>query len=331
MADNRKTILIVETMAAAGRAVLEDRKDVRIVAFPISSTPDALLDIIRREPRIDGMILGVQKIGPEQVGAAKGLAVVARIGVGYDAIHVPTLTAQGIPLMTTGEANSPSVAEKALYFMLAFAKRGPHMDALVKTGRWADRLKRMPTDINGKTVLVIGCGRIGSRVVKRCNAMEMQVLVYDPYIKPEAIAVLGAEQVKTLDAALPRADYVTVHCPKDDKTTGLIGAAQLARMKPTAVLVNTARGGIVDEMALAEALRENRLAGAGLDVLLDEPPATDHPLLKMDNVLTAPHMAGVTREAFDRMAVQAAKNVLSVLDGHTITANVVNPDALKKA
>lgn len=329
MADNRKTVLIIDTMAAAGRSLLEDRKDVRVVAFPMSTTPDQLLEMMRREPRIDGMILGVQKIGPEQVTASKGLQVVARIGVGYDAIHVPTLTAAGIPLMTTGEANSPSVAEKALYFMLAFAKRGPQLDAMVKSGRWMDRMKLMPTDLYGKTVLVIGCGRIGSRVVKRCNAMEMQVLVYDPFVKPEAIAVMGAEPVKSLDAALPRADYVTVHCPKDDKTTGMIGAAQLARMKPTAVLVNTARGGIVDEMALAEALRGGQIAGAGLDVLLDEPPPNDHPLLKMDNVLTAPHMAGVTREAFDRMCAQAAKNVLSVFDGRTIKDNVVNPDALK--
>jgi D-3-phosphoglycerate dehydrogenase / 2-oxoglutarate reductase len=329
MTDNRKTVLIVDTMAAAGRTLLEDRKDVRIVAFPMSTTTDQLLEIMRREPRIDGMILGVQKIGPDQVTASKGLQVVARIGVGYDAIHVPTLTAAGIPLMTTGQANSPSVAEQALYFMLAFAKRGPQLDAMVKAGRWMDRMKLMPTDLYGKTVLVIGCGRIGSRVVKRCNAMEMQVLVYDPFVKPEAIAVLGAEQVKSIDAALPRADYVTVHCPKDNKTTGMIGPAQLARMKPTAILVNTARGGIVDEMALAEALRGGQIAGAGLDVLLDEPPPNDHPLLKMDNVLTAPHMAGVTREAFDRMCAQAAKNVLSVFDGNTIKENVVNQDALK--
>lgn len=329
MTDNRKTVLIIETMCAAGRQVLEDRKDVRVVAFPVSTTPAQLLEIMRGEPRIDGMILGVQKIGQEQVTASKGLQVVARIGVGYDAIHVPTLSQAGIPLMTTGVANSPSVAEQALYFMLAFAKRGPELDRMVKSARWMDRMKAMPTDLYGKTVLVIGCGRIGSRVVKRCNAMEMQVLVYDPLVNPESIAVLGAETVKSLDAALPRADYVTVHCPKDEKTAGLIGAAQLARMKPTAVLVNTARGGIVDEMALAEALRAGQIAGAGLDVLLDEPPSPDHPLLKMDNVLTAPHMAGVTREAFDRMCVQAAKNVLSVFDKRTITENVVNQDALK--
>ncbi len=328
MTDNRKTVLIIDTMAASGRALLEDRKDVRVVPFPAAITPAQFLDLLKSESRVDAMLLGVQKIGPDQVAASKGLQVVARIGVGYDAIDVPTLTAARVPLMTTGIANSPSVAEQALYFMLAFAKRGPDLDQMVKSGRWMDRMAKMPTDLYGKTVLVIGCGRIGSRVVKRCNAMEMQVLVYDPFVKPEAIAVLGAEQVKSIDAALPRADYVTVHCPKDEKTTGLIGAAQLARMKPTAVLVNTARGGIVDEMALAEALRSGQIAGAGLDVLLSEPPPTDHPLLKMDNVLTAPHMAGVTKEAFDRMCAQAAKNVLSVFDGRTLKENVINQDAL---
>lgn len=327
MADNRKTVLIVKTMPEAGRRLLEAREDVRVLPFALDTKRADLLAMIAAEPRLDAMILGVQKIGPDEIAAAKGLQAVARIGVGYDAIDVPALTAARIPLLITGEANSPSVAEKALHFMLALAKRGTHMDALVRGNRWTDRLSQMPADLLGKTVLIIGFGRIGTRTAKRCHAMEMKVLVTDPHIDPAAISAAGCEPV-TLEAGLPRADFVTIHCPKTSETTNLIAASALARMKPTAFLVNTARGGIVDEVALATALAEGRLAGAGLDVLLEEPPPADHPLFKAPNVLLAPHMAGVTREAFDRMAVQAAENVLSALDGRTIRANVVNTDVL---
>lgn len=328
MTDNRKTILHVRTMPEAGQAVLKARSDVRLVSFPIDITRPALLDLIKSEPRIDGMILGVQKIGPDEIAASKNLAVVARIGVGYDAIDVPALTSARIPLMITGEANSPSVAEKALYFMLTLAKRGPQMDALVRGNRWMDRLKNMPADLIGKTVLVIGCGRIGSRVVKRCNAMEMTVLVSDPFVDPKTIRALGAEPVASIADALPRADFVTVHCPKSAETTNLIDAAALARMKPSAFLINTARGGLVDEDALCAALTGGKIAGAGLDVLLEEPPPANHALFNAPNVLFAPHMAGVTREAFDRMAMQAATNVLSVFDGAPLADNVVNGSVL---
>lgn len=327
MADNRRTILVIDGYSQAGRAPLEARSDVRVVDFPSNMSRAAFLDLIRSEPRVDAMVLGVQAIGPDEIAAAQHLAVVARVGVGYDAIDVPALTKARIPLMTTGIANSPSVAEKALYLMLTLAKRGASMDAMVREGRWRDRMQDMPIDLCGKTVLVIGFGRIGSRTAKRCLAMEMDVLIADPLVAPETIKAAGCEPV-TLDDALPRADFITIHCPKTPETTGLIGSKQLALMKPSAYLVNTARGGLIDEAALANALTHGRLAGAGLDVLLDEPPPTDHPLFKLNNVVFAPHMAGVTREAFDRMAEQAALNILSVFDGKPIAANVVNREVV---
>jgi D-3-phosphoglycerate dehydrogenase len=156
----------------------------------------------------------------------------------------------------------------------------------------------------------------------------MTVLVADPHMEASAITAAGAEPVD-LASGLSRADFVTLHCPKTPQTTNLIDATALARMKPTAFLVNTARGGIVDETALEAALKADKIAGAGLDVLAVEPAKGDHPLFKLPNVLTAPHMAGVTVEAFDRMAVQAAQNVLSVFDGHIDRSNVVNTAVLK--
>jgi D-3-phosphoglycerate dehydrogenase len=186
----------------------------------------------------------------------------------------------------------------------------------------------LPFDLYGKTVLVIGFGRIGSRTAKRCLAMEMQVLVYDPYKPAAEITAAGCEPVTDLEAALPRADFVTIHCPKTPETVGLFNAARMRLMKPTAYLINTARGGLVDEAALLDALASGRIAGAGLDVFEQEPPPVGSALHALPNVIMAPHVAGVTREAVDRMSEQTARNILSVLDGKPIRQNVINQDVL---
>jgi len=177
-------------------------------------------------------------------------------------------------------------------------------------------------------VLIVGFGRIGTRTARRCLAMEMNVLIYDPYKSVADIKAAGYEPVADLDAALPRADFVSIHCPKNPETVGMFGAARIKLMKPTAYLVNTARGGIVDEKALHQALVSRKLAGAGLDVFEQEPPPADNPLLALHNVITAPHVAGVTREAVDRMSEQTARNILSALDGTPIRQNVINQDVL---
>jgi D-3-phosphoglycerate dehydrogenase len=230
--------------------------------------------------------------------------------------------------MVVGIANSPSVAEQALFMMLMLAKRALEMHALVKEGNWASRLGKLPFDLFGKTVLIVGFGRIGTRTAKRCLAMEMNVLVYDPYKSVEEIRAAGCQAVSDLDAALPRADFVSIHCPKSPETVGMFGAARLRRMKPSAYLVNTARGGIVDEAALYAALVSGKLAGAGLDVFEQEPPAVPYPLFELPNVIIAPHVAGVTLEAVERMSEQTARNILSALDGEPIRQNVINPEVL---
>jgi D-3-phosphoglycerate dehydrogenase len=202
------------------------------------------------------------------------------------------------------------------------------MHAIVKNGTWAYRLGSLPFDLYGKTVLIIGFGRIGTRTAKRCLAMEMQVLVYDPYKPAADIIAAGCEVVTDLDAALPRADFVSIHCPKTPETVGMFSAARLSLMKPTAYLINTARGGLIDEKALHEALVAGRIAGAGLDVFEQEPPPVGHVLHGLPNVIMAPHVAGVTVEAVDRMSEQTARNLLSALDGEPIRQNVINPDVL---
>jgi D-3-phosphoglycerate dehydrogenase len=328
LASNKKRLLVPTIMGAGGYEVLKTREDVDVVPFPPSITAPDFNALLRSDGETNGAILGLTRFGEAEAQSARGLQVVARIGVGYDTVDVPVLTRHRVPLMVVGTANSPSVAEQAMHFMMALAKRGAELHAMVQANRWAERMTALPMDLIGKTLLIVGFGRIGTRVAKRCLAMEMNVLVYDPYVTAAAIRAAGCEPVTDLDAAVARADFVTIHCPKTPETVGMFNAARLKRMKPTAYLVNTARGGIVDEADLHAALTGGVIAAAGLDVLDREPPDADNPLLKLANVITAPHMAGVTRESMDRMAVQAVRNVLSVFDGRPIVENIINPEVL---
>lgn len=328
MATNKKKLLIVETLSPGGWALFQERSDIEAIRFPNTISAPDFNAMLREHAPVNGVALGATGFGANEIVSSGEMMVVARIGVGYDAVDVTALSANKIPLMTTGIANSPSVAECALFMMLALAKRAAELDALVKSGNWNKRLGAIPFDLLGKTALVVGCGRIGARLVKRLVAMEMNVLVYDPFKSAAEIEAVGAERVTDLNAALPRADFVSVNCPKSPETVNMFSTPQFELMKPTAYLINTARGGIVDETALYAALTSGKIAGAGLDVFAQEPPRPDHPLLTLDNVITAPHVAGVTREALDRMSLQTAKNIISALDGKPIRENVINQDVL---
>jgi len=328
MSSNKKKIFITESFSQAGRTLLGERDDIEMVEFPNMISAGDFQAKLREHAPVHGVALGATRFGEIELEASGDIKVVTRIGVGFDAVDVPALSRRKVPLMVAGTANSPSVAEHALFMMLTLAKRAYEMDTIVKGNKWATRLGYLPYDLFGKTVLIVGFGRIGTRTAKRCLAMEMNVLIYDPYKSAADIKAAGCEPVANLDAALPRADFVSLHCPKNPETVGMFSAARLKLMKPTAYLVNTARGGIVDEKALHEALVSKKLAGAGLDVFEQEPPPVGHPLLALPNVITAPHVAGVTREAVDRMSEQTALNLLSALDGTPIRQNVINQDVL---
>jgi D-3-phosphoglycerate dehydrogenase / 2-oxoglutarate reductase len=328
MATNKKKILVTESFSQQGRALLAERDDVEMIEFPNMISAGDFETMLKQHAPVHGVALGATKFGEPELEASADMKVVTRIGVGYDAVDVPALSRRKVPLMVAGTANSPSVAEQALFMMLWLAKRANEMHAMILDGTWGHRLGKLPFDLYGKTVLIIGFGRIGTRTAKRCLAMEMQVLVYDPYKPPAEIADAGCEAVADLDAALPRADFVSVHCPKTKETVGMFDAARLRLMKPSAYLINTARGGIVDEKALHDALVSGKLAGAGLDVFEQEPPPVGQALHGLPNVIMAPHVAGVTREAVDRMSEQTARNLLSALDGEPIRHNVINPDVL---
>jgi D-3-phosphoglycerate dehydrogenase len=328
MATNKKKILVTESMSQQGRALLNEREDIELIEFPNMISAKDFEAMLKAQAPVHGVALGSTGFGETELEASRDMKVVTRIGVGYDAVDVPALSRRKVPLMVAGTANSPSVAEQALFMMLMLAKRAVEMHSIVKQGQWASRLGKLPFDLFGKTVLIVGFGRIGTRTAKRCLAMEMNVLIYDPYKAASEIKAAGCEPAGDLDAALPRADFVSIHCPKTAETVAMFNAARLKRMKPSAYLINTARGGIVEEKALHQALVSGQLAGAGLDVFEQEPPAMDHSLFALPNVIMAPHVAGVTREAVDRMSEQTARNILSALDGAPIRQNVINPDVL---
>lgn len=328
MATNTKKIFVTQTMSPGARALLTERDDVELVEFPNLISSRDFQAMLKQHAPVHGVALGATRFGETELEASGGIQVVTRIGVGYDAVDVPALSRRKVPLMVAGAANSPSVAEQALFMMLMLAKRANELHALVRDGQWSTRLGKLPYDLFGKTVLIIGFGRIGTRTAKRCLAMEMNVLVYDPYLSRDEIRKAGYEAVDDLDTALPRADFVSIHCPKTPETIAMFNATRLRRMKPSAYLVNTARGGIIDEAALYDALTSAKLAGAGLDVFAQEPPPVPNPLFELPNVIIAPHVAGVTVEAVDRMSEQTARNILSVLDGAPIRQNVINQDVL---
>ena len=328
MVTNKKKIFVTESMSQPGRALLSERDDIELVEFPNMISAGDFEAMLKAQAPVHGVALGATRFGEPELEASKDMKVVTRIGVGFDAVDVPALSRRKIPLMVAGSANSPSVAEQAMFMMLMLAKRAVEMHSIVKDGNWSHRLGKLPYDLFGKTVLIIGFGRIGTRTAKRCLAMEMNVLIFDPYKPAAEIKAAGCEPVADLDAALPRADFVSIHCPKTPETVGLFNAARFERMKKTAYLINTARGGIVDEKALHEALVAGKLAGAGLDVFEVEPPPVGQPLHGLPNVIMAPHVAGVTVEAVVRMSEQTARNILSALDGEPIRQNVINQDVL---
>jgi D-3-phosphoglycerate dehydrogenase / 2-oxoglutarate reductase len=325
MTSNRKKVLVPHNMGKEGVDLLWRRDDIEVQIYPAGISQAELLPMLSDSA---GIALSGTPYKRTEMDASPAMQVVARIGVGYDTVEVPALTARRVPLMVAGTANSTSVAEHAFHLMMAVAKRTPALDAMVRKGNWGDRHVGLPMELSGKTVLIVGFGRIGTRSARRCQGFDMNVLIYDPYVPAEKITSAGCERVTDLDAALPRADFVSIHCPKNPETVGMFNAARLSRMKRGAFIVNTARGGIIDEPALHAALTSGQLAGAGLDVFDMEPTPVNNTLLQLDMVITSPHMAGVTTESVAGMAMVTAENILSVLDDKPNRDNVINKEVL---
>ncbi len=317
-------VVVAFPLHADALALLDRRSDVDYVALGRAGADE----IDARLADTDGIVLGVTPFGAEVVGRAARLRVVSRFGVGYDNVDVAALTARGIPLTIVGDANSTSVAEQTFALMLAAARRTRVCDAHVRGGGWRDAVTEGQIELAGRTVLVVGFGRIGRRVARRCAAFEMRVVVADPYVERELIEAEGHDYVADLRAALADADIVSLHMPAHADGHAEFGIEEFAAMKPGVLFVNTARGTLVDEAALARALTDGRVRAAGLDVLRDEPPAPDNPLLGFDNVVLSPHCSAFTAESFRRMSMAAVHNVLDAFDGCLAPEMVVNAAVL---
>jgi len=313
-----KKLVLTHRLHEAGMQLLEGKVDVTITntGKPQEMLPE-LVDA-------DALIIRIGSIDRETMLAAKNLKVIGRPGVGVDDVDVAAATELGIPVVIAPGANTRSVAEHAFAFMFAAAKDMLHSDFETRSGNFAVRNTYKAIELFGKTLGLVGYGNIGRELAKLSAAIGMKVIVYDPFVKPESIEQQGYQYEKNLDQVLKSADVISLHVPLTDKTRNLIGKRELDLMKSSAIVINCARGGIIDEQALADALRDNKLHSAATDVFAKEPVDETHPLLKYKNMIVTPHMAGLTQEAASGVATMAAAGVLAVLNGEK-WEKVANP------
>jgi D-3-phosphoglycerate dehydrogenase len=331
MSVNNKRVFYVKYLSHQIYAdILQARPDVRLdrlenespdeVAAPILSAAHAYQIGAARDELAKHF-----HVDQDLLRRAPNLLIVSSNGAGYDPVDVDACTAAGVLVVNQSGGNAHSVAEHALGMLLTLSKRILEADRAMRREANVSRNALMGTEVQGKTIGIVGLGNVGRRIAELCNGLlGMTVLAYDPYLSATKMAARGGEKVE-LDELLRRSDYVSISCPLTRESRGMIGAREFALMQRHSYFITTARGFIHDEAALVEALRNRLIAGAGLDVWANEPPPPDHPLLQFDNVLASPHTAGVTREARANMGRIAAEQILDALDGKR-PPRIINPE-----
>jgi len=306
------------------QTLLADRPDVEVKIL-VEPSEQQLIDAM---PGVDGLVLRTTTFGAEACAKADRLKVISRHGVGYDNVDVEAATAHGLPVAVVGEANSNAVCEHAFMLMLATMKDALLSDRDTRKADYSRRGAATAGEVSGKTILIVGFGRIGTRMARRCAAFDMSVIVADPYVPRRVVQGHGYEYVEDFRDALDRADIISLHRPGNHDGSPVMAGQEFSRMRDGAILINTARGTLLDEDALYQALTNGPLAAAGLDVTRMEPPDPELPLLQLNNVLFSPHIAGITREAFRAMGMQAVQNCLDAFDGKLDNYFLVNPEVL---
>jgi D-3-phosphoglycerate dehydrogenase len=314
--------------------ILADHADIDVARLEITGDIDANWSELERAHGYQSLIRtelarrpGVAEqwiCGPDLLDRCPDLLAVCSAGAGYDIIDIEACTAAGVIVCNNSGPGREAVAEHALGFMLALAKKIVVADRTMRRERVQDRSALRSSELLGKTLGIVGVGQIGGRLIELCAPFAMEVLAFDPYLTDEEAAARGATKV-SLDELLERADFVQLNCPLTPETEGLIGREQFARMKPSAFFITTARGPVHDESALYDALVSGRIAGAGIDVFHDEPPDPSHPLLTLDNVVASPHTAGITVEATRDIARATAEQWLTIFAGK-VPPRLVNPE-----
>ena len=320
MSSNKYKVLVVQGLHEQGLEMLKNRTDIE---FNVLMSDDEN-EILEAAKDVSGITVRTAKISSKIIEAANKLQVVSRHGVGYDSIDLVSLNNKKIPLTIAAHSNMISVSEQAMFFLLALSKNVFYYDDFTRKGDWTNRWDVKAWDLAKKNILVIGFGRIGSNFVKRALAFDMNVYVYDPYVEKEKVKISGAIPVDNISENLSKMDAVTLHCPKNDETTDLFTKQEFDLMKKSSFIINCARGGILNEEDLYEALKNENISGAGLDVFDVEPTPSSNPLFKLNNVILSPHIAGVTVESTVRMATETVQNVLDVLDDKVNQSVVIN-------
>jgi len=301
------------------------------VISPAGSSSSEISNLMRKQ-QTDALIVRAGKINREVMTASPRLRVIVKHGVGYNNIDVKSATELGLPVLYTPRANFESVAEHTLALIFSLTKKINLLDKEMKSNKSWPKSKYVLEELQHKCIGLVGMGRIGFRVIQLLSPLEMQIIVYDPFVSESALPS-GVKKVDTVKQLVQKADIVSVHCPLTKETNRLLGKEELSSMKPNAYLINTARGGIVDETALIKILERDLIAGAALDTFSQEPLSPNSPLLRLDNVIVTPHVAGTTKESFIRMGVTAVKLAFQILEGKEEDIpvdNFINREMLEK-
>ncbi len=317
-------VLVAGPLHPSGRALLDRAPGVTVRYLDETSERSLAAHVAGA----DAVLLRTQPMSAATVARADRLRIVARHGVGYDAVDVEALNARGIALAVCGDVNSAAVAEHACMMILAAAKRALRADGAVRRGPWEWRNRLEARDLSGCHLLQIGFGRIGRHIARMMAGFGLSIRAYDPFLAAGRWPDEGVEPVADLGEGLAWADIVSLSVPGGDRP--VIGRAELAAARDGVVIVNTARGGVVDEAALVEALEAGKVGAAGLDVFESEPLPRDHPLNRYDQVILSPHIAGLTAGAAERMAIASARNILDFFDGRIDSRLIVNREHLAR-
>ena len=295
---SKKKILIIQPIHTAGIKLLEDNSDYEFEI--VENTDNEFLKSKIKD--CDGVSIRTAKLTGEVIEGSTKLKIISRHGVGYDNIDLESTKKNNITLAITATANAVAVAEHVMFMLLNISKKGNMYDETVKSGKFNDRNKLPKTvELWNKNILIAGFGRIGQALIKRCKGFEMNVFVYDPFVSKEVVESLGGKKVENLEDSIKNMDAVSLHVPLNDKTKNLINYNLLRTMKKNCIIINAARGGIINEIDLDRALNENLIFGAGLDVFEKEPPDQNNPLLSNEKVFLSPHTAAFTEECMVRM------------------------------
>ena len=306
-----KNILIIQPIDKSGIEILENHPDYN---FEIIDGTD-LEEIKKKIVECDGISIRTAKLPAEVIRGAKNLKIISRHGVGYDNIDLEAAKEKNVTISITATANAVAVAEHVMFMLLNISKRKDMYDKTVKSGRFNDRNKLPKTiELWNKNILIMGFGRIGKSLIKRCIGFEMNVYVYDPFVSKEEIESLGGKKIQDLKEGVKKMDTLTLHMPLNEKTKNIINYDVLKNMKKNCIIINASRGGIINENDLNKSLNENKIFGAGLDVFDTEPPDNDNPLLKNDKTFLSPHTAAFTEECMVRMGKETIQNIIDFFD-----------------